>query len=147
MQALSHRLHSWKLDLLGLTRAASSLCAEVSDLHDITIDFHAETVVERLRPDLSLSLFRVLQEALQNAIKHSGSRQLHVSLRGDADEVELTVADGGIGFDHAATATRGLGVTSMTERMKLVDGELSIDSGPGRGTTVRARAPLDLAPQ
>lgn len=147
MQALSHRLHSWKLELLGLTRAASSLCAEVSDLHDLTIDFHAETVAERLPPELSLALFRVLQEALQNAIKHSGARHIQVSLRGDAREVELTVVDAGIGFDHAATAVRGLGVTSMTERMKLVDGELSLNSMPGRGTTVRARAPLDLAPR
>ena len=79
--ALSHRLHSSKLDLLGLRRAATGLCAELSEAHGVTIDFHAENIAERLPQELSLCLFRVLQEALQNAIKHSGSRQVQVSLR------------------------------------------------------------------
>ena len=143
LQALSHRLHSSKLELLGLTRAAAGLCSELSDMHGVTINFHAENVAERLPQELSLCLFRVLQEALQNAIKHSGSRQIHVSLRGGARELELTVVDAGAGFDHWATRARGLGLTSMTERLKLVDGELSINSKPGDGTTVRARVPLD----
>jgi PAS domain S-box-containing protein len=142
MQALSHRLHSSKLDLLGLTRAAASLCAELSDLHGVTIHFHAD-VAERLPQELSLCLFRVLQEALQNAIKHSGSRRIQVLLRSRVREIELEVVDAGAGFDHRATRTRGLGLTSMNERLKLVNGELSIDSKPGGGTTVRARVPFD----
>ena len=145
MQALSHRLHSAKLELLGLVRAATSLCAEVSDLHDVMIDFHAEHVPERLPPDISLCLFRVLQEALQNALKHSGSREVQVSLRGDAREIELRVSDSGVGFDHAALSRHGLGLTSMTERLKLVAGRLSIESKPGGGTTVRAQVPLPVA--
>jgi signal transduction histidine kinase len=143
LHALSHRLHSSKLDLLGLTRAAASLCAELSDAHGLTIDFHAENVTERLPQELSLCLFRVLQEALQNAIKHSGSRQVHVSLRRGAREIELTIVDAGAGFDQRATRAHGLGLTSMTERLKLVDGEMSINSKPGGGTTVRARVPFE----
>jgi signal transduction histidine kinase len=141
MQALSHRLHSPKLELLGLARAAAGLCAELSDRHGVTVDFRAEDVAERMPPELSLCLFRVLQEALNNAIKHSGSRQIHVSLRNGARAIELLVVDAGAGFDRRATSARGLGLTSMTERLKLVDGELSIDSKPGGGTTVRARVP------
>jgi signal transduction histidine kinase len=143
LQALSHRLHSSTLDLLGLRRAAASLCAELSDAHDLTIDFHAENVTDRLPQERSLCLFRVLQEALQNAIKHSGSRQVQVSLRGGAREIDLTIVDGGAGFDHQAVRARGLGLTSMMERLKLVDGELSINSKPGGGTTVRARVPFE----
>jgi PAS domain S-box-containing protein len=143
VHALSHRLHSSKLDLLGLRRAASGLCAELSDLHGVAIDFQAENVGERLPQDVSLCLFRVLQEALHNATKHSGSRQIHVSLRSGARVIELTVVDAGVGFDQRAVRRSGLGLTSMSERLKLVDGELFINSKPGRGTTVRARVPFD----
>jgi PAS domain S-box-containing protein len=143
IQALSHRLHSSKLDLLGLARAAAGVCAELSDLHGVTIDFQAEDVAERLPDEISLCLFRVLQEALQNAFKHSGSRQMQVSLRGGARDIELTIVDAGAGFDPRAARTRGLGLTSMRERLKLVDGELSINSTPGAGTTVHARVPFD----
>jgi PAS domain S-box-containing protein len=143
IHALSHRLHSSKLDLLGLPQAARGLCAELSDLHGVAIDFQAENVSERLPQDVSLCLFRVLQEALRNAAKHSGSRQIHVSLRRGAREIELAVVDAGVGFDHRSARGRGLGLTSMTERLKLVDGEFLIDSKPGGGTTVRARIPFD----
>jgi GAF domain-containing protein len=145
VHALSHRLHSAKLDLLGLTRAAGGLCAEIADLHGVAIDFQAENVADGLPQDVSLCLFRVLQEALQNATKHSGSRQIHVSLRSGARAIELAVVDGGVGFDQRVVRERGLGLTSMTERLKLVDGELLIDSKPGEGTSVRARIPLDRA--
>jgi signal transduction histidine kinase len=84
-----------------------------------------------------------LQEALQNAIKHSGSRQFEVLFRGRANEIELTVHDSGIGFEpEEAIKGSGLGLTSMQERLRLVDGQLSIDSKPQCGTTVQARVPL-----
>jgi signal transduction histidine kinase len=94
-------------------------------------------------PEISLCLFRVLQEALQNAIKHSGSRRVRVVLQGQRDDVELTVQDSGVGFDpQAAIKGRGLGLTSMRERVGLVGGQLSIHSEVGRGTTIHARVPL-----
>jgi signal transduction histidine kinase len=109
----------------------------------VEIDFRSENIPQGLPREISLSLFRVLQEALQNAIKHSGSRQFQVSLRRGASEIELTVRDSGIGFEtDEAIKGRGLGLTSMQERLKLVDGELSIDSKPQRGTTIQARVPL-----
>jgi signal transduction histidine kinase len=84
-----------------------------------------------------------LQEALQNAIKHSSSRQFQVSLGGGANDVELTVHDSGIGFEpEEAIKGRGLGLTSMKERLRVVDGEFSIDSQLQRGTTIHARVPL-----
>jgi PAS domain S-box-containing protein len=143
VQALSHQLHSPKLDYLGLAAAAAGFCGELSDRQRVEIEFHSENIPKELPKEISLCLFRVLQEALQNAIKHSGSRHFQVSLRGGASEIELTVHDSGIGFEpEEAIEGRGLGLTSMQERLKLVQGKLSIDSKPQRGTTIHARVPV-----
>ena len=92
---------------------------------------------------MSLCLFRVLQEALHNAVRHSQVRHFDVHLRGTGDAVDLTVRDEGVGFDvDAANRGLGLGLTSMKERLKLVGGELFIESQSTRGTTVLARAPV-----
>ena len=142
-QDLSHRLHSSKLEYLGLPAAAASFCRELSDRQKVEIDFHSEDVPEELPYELSLCLFRVLQEALQNATKHSGTKHFDVGLRGASDEIHLKVRDFGVGFStEDLIRSRGIGLTSMKERLKLVAGELSIDSQPQRGTTIHARVPL-----
>jgi PAS domain S-box-containing protein len=143
VQALSHRLHSSKLDYLGLGAAAASLCREASNRQKVEIDFQSHGVPQKLPREISLCLYRVLQEALQNAIKHSDSRQLEVSLTFKSNEIQLTVRDSGIGFDsEEALKGGGLGLTSMRERLKLVDGNLSIESQRGAGTVVRASVPI-----
>ena len=145
VQALSHRLHSSKLELTGLARAAASFCKELSDHQKVEIDFHSENIPKDLSKEISLCLFRVLQEALQNAVKHSGSRNFQVSFRVESNEIYLTVRDSGNGFDLAeAMRGRGLGLTSMKERLKMVNGNLSIDSQLQSGTTIQARVPLTL---
>jgi PAS domain S-box-containing protein len=142
VQGLSHRLHSSKLEHLGLAAAAAGFCREFSDQCDVNIDFQAGDIPIELSGDISICLFRVLQEAVQNAAKHSGARHFRVSLRNRSNQIELTVHDSGIGFDpEMAFRKSGLGLTSMRERMKLVNGELSIESGMQRGTTVCARVP------
>lgn len=144
VQALSHRLHSPKLEILGLAGAAASFCREFSDRRGVKVDFQTENIPKELSPEVSLCLFRVLQEALVNAAKHSGSRQFQVRLARVADEIEFVVHDSGIGFlPEEAQKGSGLGLTSMKERLKLVGGELSIESQPHVGTTVRARVPVD----
>ncbi len=143
IQSLSHRLHSSKLEYLGLASAARGFCKELSDGQGMEIEFHSESIPKDLPRDISLCLFRVLQEALQNAVKHSGSKHFQVSLSGGSSRVELTVRDSGIGFDpEDATSGSGLGLTSMKERLKLVNGKLFIDSQSQRGTTILARVPL-----
>lgn len=143
VQALSHRLHSSKLEFLGLPSAATGFCRELSSQRGVDIRFQSENIPKNLPKDVSLCLFRVLQEALQNGIKHSGSRRFEVRLSDVSGEIELTVSDSGIGFDlEAALKHPGLGITSMTERLKLVNGNLSITSQPQCGTTIRARVPL-----
>ena len=86
---------------------------------------------------------RVLQEALRNAVKHSGARKFDVQLKETADEIHLTISDSGLGFNaETVKASKGLGLNHMAERLKLVKGSLSIDSQPMRGTAIRARVPL-----
>jgi PAS domain S-box-containing protein len=143
-QALSHRLHSSKLELLGLSAASASYCRELADQRGVMIDFLSETLPSNLAPEVALCLFRVLQEALQNAIKHSGTTRFQVSFRTTPTDISLTVHDSGKGFDAAKiNRGRGLGITSMKERMKLIHGQIRIDSQIHRGTTVRASVPLD----
>ena len=143
VQALSRHLHSATLEHLGMVAAMRGFCAELALQHQVEINFRHRDVPPNLPTDVSLCLFRVMQEGLHNAIKHSGVRRFGVEVYGTADTVELILHDDGVGFDPEAVATSpGLGLTSMRERLKLVDGDLSICSKPEQGTTVHARAPL-----
>ncbi len=143
IQALSHRLHSSKLEYLGLVAAAKSFCKELSEQQKVEIDFSHTDIPRSVPKEISLCLFRVLQETLQNAVKHSGVRHFKVELCGTEGEIQLTVSDLGVGFDpQDAIHRRGLGLISMRERMQLVSGEFSIKSHPGSGTTIHARVPF-----
>jgi PAS domain S-box-containing protein len=144
VQALSHRLHSSKLDYLGLTVAANGFCREFSEQQKVEIDFTHKGMPSRVSKEISLCLFRILQEALQNAVKYSGVRRFSVNFEGTPTEIQLTISDHGIGFDqHNALNGRGLGLISMRERAHLVKGELSVTSRPAGGTTVLARVPVE----
>jgi len=143
IQALSHRLHSSKLEYLGLVVAAKSFCKDLSEQQKVEIDFSHTAIPRSVPKEISLSLFRVLQETLQNAVKHSGVRHFKVELYGTEGEIQLTVSDLGVGFDpQDALHRRGLGLISMRERMQLIGGEISINSHPGSGTTIHARVPF-----
>lgn len=142
IQALSHRLHSSKLEYLGLAAAAQSFCRDLSEQRNVRIEFKPSHIPAAVPQEISLCLFRVLQEALQNAVKHSGVQEFSVEMHGTQEGIRLSVSDLGIGFDWPdAINRRGLGLVSMRERLRLVNGELCIHSAPGRGTTVIARIP------
>ena len=107
------------------------------------IDFRSD-VSSVLPLAVGLSLFRVLQEALNNAVKHSGVKRIEVRLRETSGELQLEVSDSGKGFDvEAALWGKGLGLTSMRERVRLVNGMIAIESKPMGGTIIRARVPLE----
>ena len=109
---------------------------------NVRIVFKHSEIPAAVPKEISLCLFRVLQEALQNAVKHSGVQDFVVELEGGQDGIRLIVSDSGTGFDwRNAIKRRGLGLVSMRERLRLVNGELSIQSQPGRGTTVVAHVP------
>jgi len=143
VQSLSHELHSAKLQYLGIAAAVRGFCREFAEQQKVEIDFSSHDLPSPLSPDISLCLFRVLQEALHNSAKHSGVRQFEVRFWGTSDEIHLTIKDSGEGFDReAAKESRGLGLISMEERLKLVKGTLSIESQLKRGTTIHARVPV-----
>jgi PAS domain S-box-containing protein len=144
VQSLSHQLHSSKLDSLGLESAIRGFCREFSKQHEVDVEFRARNVPKHLPKEISLCLFRVAQEALQNAVKYSGVGEFTVELLTLEGEVHLVVADEGAGFDvEEAKRNQGLGLMSMQERLHLVHGVLSVESKPGRGTHILAVVPLD----
>jgi len=143
VQALSHELHSSKLEILGVVAGIRSWCMEFGERQRMEINFKND-VSSALPLDIGHCLLRVLQEGLHNAIKHSGVKRVEVQVVEHSDEVHLTVSDSGRGFDiEAAKRGRGLGLTSMQERVRLVNGTIAIDSEPMVGTTVHVRVPLD----
>ena len=143
VQALSHQLHSSKLDYLGLAAAAKSCCREFAEMHNVQVDFTHDAVPGNLPQDVALSLFRVLQEGLQNALKYSGTDHFEVELFGTDSDITLKVRDFGPGFDVVeAMKSKGLGLVSMRERINLVNGEIVIKSDPKTGTEITALVPV-----
>jgi PAS domain S-box-containing protein len=143
IQSLSHELHSARLQYLGIAAAIEGFCREFGEQQNVEIDFKIHDLPDRLSPDISLCFFRVLQEALHNSAKHSGVQYFEGELWGTSDEIHLTVSDSGAGFDiDAAKASQGLGLISMEERLKILNGTLSIESQLHRGTTIHARVPF-----
>jgi signal transduction histidine kinase len=131
------------LDYVGLEAATSAYCSELREQYKVGISLHYENIPGDLSRDVSLCLFRILQEALQNAIKHSGVEHFRVLLKSANNGIDLVVHDMGAGFEpKQAFKGRGIGLTSMKERLKLVNGQISINSELGRGTTIHARVPL-----
>jgi signal transduction histidine kinase len=140
---LSHRLHPAKLRLTGLVSALYGLQRELSR-GDIAISFSHDNVPPTLPADLTLCLFRVVQEALQNALKYSGATRVLVHLRGVPGGLALTVADDGAGFDVDVAWPKGLGLISMGERLEAIGGTFTIHSTPGAGTRLEATVPLSI---
>jgi PAS domain S-box-containing protein len=143
VQALSHELHSSKLEYLGAIGGMKSWCKEFGERQGIQIEFKSTEVQTSVAPEVGLCLFRVLQEALHNAVKHSGVKRLEVQLREDSGEIHLVLSDLGSGFDlETAMRGRGLGLASMQERVRLVNGTIEIQSKPMGGTTIHVRVPF-----
>jgi signal transduction histidine kinase len=142
VHALSYRLHPSVLDDLGLVEALKAECDRVARHAALRVEVNARGVPEALPGDASLCLFRVAQEALSNAARHAGASAVTVLLSPSGKGVQLAVSDNGSGFDPALPRSRAsLGLASMRERVRLLRGELDIESTPGRGTTVVAWVP------
>ena len=139
---LSHELHPGVLQHAGLVAALKAHCVEFRGLHAIEVTVDAEDL-DGIPPAVSLCLYRVAQEALQNVARHADARHARVVLARSADGLELSVSDDGRGFDLAeARRAGGLGLISLDERVRLVRGNVRIDTRPQRGTELRVRVPL-----
>ena len=141
---LSHRLHPARLRVLGLVDALKGLKRELSH-PGVTITFTHEGVPPTIPPDLTLCLFRIVQEALQNANKHSKARNVSVDLTGVADGIALTIVDDGVGFDVDAAWRRGLGLISVRERVEAIGGTFGLRSSPGAGTRLEVCVPVPIS--
>ena len=144
LHELSHRLHPTRLRMLGIVAALEHLCRDLSRA-GLSIVFTRDAVPTTLAPDVMLCLFRVVQEALQNAIKYSRAQNVSVHLGQDPDGLRVTISDNGVGFEVDAAWGNGVGLVSMIERVEAIGGSLQIDSRPGAGTRLTANVPSELA--
>jgi signal transduction histidine kinase len=130
---LSHRLHPSSLTLMGLVGSLAALQQEYVR-SGLTVHFAHTDVPDTLSPELSLCLFRVVQETLQNVAKHSGASEVSVDLRSNNGNLRLTVRDDGVGFDVEKAWGKGLGLISIRERVEASGGTVAVESHPEKGT-------------
>jgi signal transduction histidine kinase len=143
VHTISRQIHPTILDDLGLVRAIESECAAVMRRHPVGITFRHENVPDELSDDIALCLYRVVQEGLRNIANHSRSESCMIFLKGDDHDLCLSVSDDGIGFDPLVVRSMpGLGLSSMRERVQLIEGDFSIRSQPGQGTVIKVCVPL-----
>jgi PAS domain S-box-containing protein len=142
VQALAQDLHPSKLEYLGAVAGMKNWCRDFAERQNLKLDF-TTNVRNPLPPEVGVVFFRVLQEALQNSVKHSGAKRVRVQLREDSEALHLVVRDSGRGFDieEAANGRSGLGLTSMRERVRLVNGTIRIESKLMCGTAIHVRVP------
>ena len=138
---LSYRLHPSKLEALGLLATVQGYCRELSQ-HGLRVAFTPDAVPEGIPADTALSVFRIVQESLQNVLKHSGVKEARLHMSGAGPALRVTVSDAGRGFDPGARPNGGLGLVSMRERLHLVGGSMTIRSRPGHGTAIEFQVPL-----
>lgn len=141
---LSHRLHPTRLRLIGLVPALHGLRHELSHA-GLSITVTDTDVPAGLPPELTLCLFRVVQESLRNAANYSGARHVSVDLRAGPQGLALIIEDDGAGFDVHSKWGSGLGLVSMSERVEALGGTLDVQSDPGAGTRIHVSVPLDDA--
>ncbi len=146
VRALSHALHPPALEHAGLVPALESLCAEFEADTGIRTQLEVVNDVSDATPDTALCLYRVVQESLKNTAAHSGAQTATLRLSRMSDAIELSVSDVGRGFDaRGSTPLRGLGLRSMKERVRLLQGQLHVGRRAGGGTEVRVRLPLRIS--
>ncbi|MET0515775.1 MAG: PAS domain-containing protein [Nitrospiraceae bacterium] len=142
IHALSHELHPSKLKHLGLVSALRAMCRDVNR-GGLAVSFTDHEIPRDVPDDVSLTLYRVMQEGLQNVRKHSGATSVEADLSKISTVLILRLRDKGKGFDpKKADRGEGLGLLSMRERLNAIGGALFIHSAPGEGTLVEARVPL-----
>jgi len=140
---VAYELHPFQLEDLGLTAALRAHCESLGTSQGLAVDFTSRSLPDGLRPEIAACLYRVVQESLRNVARHAQVKRATVTLEGTADSVRLSVEDRGVGFTVRATnAGPGLGLVGMKDRVQLVNGKMSIESEPGKGTRVLVEVPL-----
>ncbi|HEX8815879.1 MAG TPA: PAS domain-containing protein [Terriglobales bacterium] len=148
LHSLSHRLHSSTLESLGLVAGIKGSCHEFAEQQGMQVDFVSENVPRDIPKDSALCLFRITQEGLRNVKKHSGAHHAEVRLEYLDEKLHLAIVDSGKGFDpHNLPPDHGIGLQSMSERLRMQGGNLEVCSKPTGGTRLDAWLPLKIAAQ
>jgi two-component system, chemotaxis family, CheB/CheR fusion protein len=142
IRRVAYQLHPSILDHLGLHVALRSYCAEFTEHDGVQVKFSGQEQDEPVPEDIALCLYRVTQESLRNVAKHAAAKAAAVTLEVADNRIHLSIKDNGAGFDTGAKHKGGIGLLSMKERVRLVDGEFVLKSKPGRGTRIDVWAPL-----
>ena len=142
---LSHQLHPGKVKLIGLSNSLEGLCRDFSGEHGIHVSLVTKEVPRDLAEDCGVTLYRVAQEAVRNAVKHSGATGIAVELTGALGQLTLRVSDDGKGFDPMTSQASGLGLLTMRERVELAGGVLTVEPVDPRGTTINVVVPMVMA--
>ena len=143
---ISHGLHPTFLKHSGLGVALRALCRRIGTEKSLQVSFIDGTQPTSTSIEISVCLYRVAQEALQNVAKHSHAQSVIVELNDKSDRISLRIVDDGIGFNMREERMNGLGLISMLERVRLIGGTLRIRSSPNSGTTIEAFVPLATTP-
>ncbi len=140
---ISRQLHPSIIDDLGLRQAIQSECVNFTKREGIVIRYEPKDIPPKIPRDISICLFRIVQEGLRNIARHAKVEEAKVRLVGGDKRITLIIEDSGIGFEPAkARGEAGLGLVSMEERVRLIQGELRVNSKPGEGTIINVTAPL-----
>jgi signal transduction histidine kinase len=143
LRDLSHLLHPATLATLGLVTSIAGFCRKFSEQHNLGVNFEFSDIPKDTPEDVSLCLFRIVQEALSNVVKHSAAQEARVILTGSADRIDLRIEDSGMGFNpQSSQGTETLGLISMQARVRLVGGQFSIESEPSSGTRIHVQVPI-----
>jgi signal transduction histidine kinase len=145
LRALIAELRPATLDQLGLVAALEDLTERMGHSTGFVLDVELGIDAERLDAELETAVYRLVQEALNNVVKHAGAERVQLDVRAGESQLAVLVVDDGAGFDPTAERD-GFGLAGMRERVELAGGELQIESRPGRGTRVMASLPLAATP-
>ncbi len=142
VRRLAVELRPAVLDDFGLVPALERLTDGFAEQPDVRVDFHSALGDQRLSSEVETTLYRVVQEALTNIVKHAHAHNVSVSIAQRGSAVAAVIEDDGAGFDQRVVREEGVGLLGMRERLSFVDGRLEIESRPGAGTTIVAEVPL-----
>ena len=144
VRAIAANLHPYQLERLGLTKAIKAMINKVAAASDIQFHTEIEPADGLLDQAAEINLYRIIQESLNNIVRHSGATEARVIIEKTAPGLQITITDNGRGFIPTADKqTRGFGLTGMLERARMIGGTQTIHSVPGQGTTVAIKLPLD----
>ena len=141
---ISHDLHPYQLDHLGLTRALEAMIDNAAESSGVVFQRKLDNVDGLFPKDAAMNLYRVVQESLNNVLKHSRARKARIHLERDVHEVQLHIEDDGCGFKITSSldAGKGLGLKNIVERVRILAGRLKVDSQPGQGTRIEVTIPV-----